>query len=89
MLLVDLREPRTWLEPTSQVPAPTASAHKVRLRYLSARFVTRVPTGYRALLGGRWNPLEQPAGEVDCHDRAALVAGEKTALPLQPPLVTM
>jgi hypothetical protein len=30
----------------------------------------------------RRNPGEEPAGEVDAHDRAALVAGEQAALPL-------
>ena len=39
--------------------------------------------GAGALLGGRRNPAEQPASEVDPHDRAALVAGEEAALPLQ------
>jgi hypothetical protein len=35
-------------------------------------------SGYRALLGGRRNPLDQPAGEVDCHERATLIGGEDT-----------
>src|SRR5262249_25253795 len=35
-----------------------------------------------ASLGARQHPSEQPASEVDAHDRAALVAGEEAALSL-------
>src|SRR2546428_5426095 len=40
-------------------------------------------TGYPALLGGRRNPAEDTASEVDSNNRAALVAGEEATLPLQ------
>lgn len=40
----------------------------------------RIPAG---LFEGRRNPAEQPAGEVDSHDRVAVVAGEEAALTRQ------
>jgi hypothetical protein len=80
-------QPRATVDPGSQIDRDylelLSSARGWRRCGWATAGPDRCETGYRASLRGRRDPLGEPAGEVDAHDRAAVVAGGEATQLLQ------